>query len=110
MARWWLRFGSECRGLSDVGQLRFSNGSDLCGMMLHDVSCGSDWCPGVGSVMAKSCVVTDYVVQFEIQIRVQIVVAQVYMVQLWFRVGVTSMWFRCVCPCVVPVYMWFSLW
>ena len=65
-------------------------------MMLHDVSCGSDWCPGVGSVMAKICVVGDYVVQFEIQLRVQLVVAQVYMVQLWFRVGVTSMWFRCV--------------
>ena len=30
------------------------------------------------------------------QLQVQLVVAQVYMVQLWFRVGVTSMWFRCV--------------
>ena len=65
---------------------------------------------GVVSVMAKSCVVSDYVVQFEIQIRVQIVVVQVYMVQLGFRVGVTSMWFRCMCPCCVTVYMWLSLW
>ena len=63
MAWWWFGFGSECRGLSDVGQLRFSNGSDLCGMMLHDVSCGSDWCPGVGSVMAKICVVGAHLVQ-----------------------------------------------
>ena len=74
MARWWLRFGSECRGLSDVGQLRFSNGSDLCGMMLHDVSCGSE----LNAASGSACL------------------AQVYMVQLWFRVGVTSMWFRCV--------------
>ena len=52
MAWWWFEFGSECRGLSDVGQLRFSNGSDLCGMMLHDVSCGSDWCRcSCGSVL-----------------------------------------------------------
>ena len=61
-------------------------------------------------VLFQSCVVSDYVVQFEIQIRVQIVMVQVYMVQLGFRVGVTSMWFRCMCPCCVTVYMWFSLW
>ena len=90
--------------------LRFSSGSDLCGRRLHDVSCGSAWYPGVVSVMAKSCVVSDYVVQFEIQIRVQIVVVQVYMVQLGFRGGVTSRWFRCMCSCCVIVYMWFSLW
>ena len=59
-----------------MGHLRFSNGSDMCGRMSHDVSCGSNWYTGVGSVMAESSV------------------AQVYMVQLWFRVGVTSMWFR----------------
>ena len=65
-------------------------------MMLHDVSCGSDWCAGVGSAMVQICAVCVYVIQFYIQLQVQLVVAQVYMVQLWFRVGVTSMWFRCV--------------
>ena len=49
----------------------FSDGSDLCGLCF----CGS----------------VSY-----IQLQVQLVVAQVYMVQLWFRNGVTSMWFRCV--------------
>ena len=48
--------------------LRFSSGSDECGRRLHEVSCGSDWYPGVVSVMAKICVVSDYVVKFEIQI------------------------------------------
>ena len=42
----------------------FRNGSDLRGMMLHDVSCGSDWCPGVGSAMVQICAVCVYVVQF----------------------------------------------
>ena len=46
-----------------MGQLRFSNGSGLCGMMLHDVSCGSDWCQGVGSVMAQICVAGAHLVQ-----------------------------------------------
>ena len=41
----------------------FSNGSDLCGMMFHDFSCGSDCCSGVGSAMVQCGVVCVYVVQ-----------------------------------------------
>ena len=52
--------------------LHFSSGSDVCGRRLREVSCGSDWYPGVVSVMAKICVVSDYVVKFEIQILIRL--------------------------------------
>ena len=44
----------------------------MCGRRLHEVSCGSDWYSGVVSVMAKICVVSDYVVKFEIQIMIRL--------------------------------------
>ena len=48
-------------------------------------SCGSYLCQG-GSVMAQICVASAHVVQCLMQMWVQLVVAQVDMVQVWFSV------------------------
>ena len=70
----WVNFDSAMVQLwfRNVSGCWFSNGSDLCGRC------------SFGSVLTADSV------------RVQLVVAQVDMVQVWFRVCVTHKWFRCV--------------